>query len=229
MKKFIAIVALVSSCYFAGVAQAQQVTLLSQYKSVYLGPEGGLYYPKPVFNTTLSGEWDNGIHASLWMSTGYDRQRNFGKEVDPCLGYSRETVLVAVSVDTCWYVMQGKDAVNATAEVYLAGLLVLRAEGYKPVQLGGPKEGHILSIGLRNVQESKNKHLELTTEVLYKRNSGAFGYDRSDSFMAGSELRVGSEKTKAVVGAKFAQPMTIVHDGRNQVLVWEFGFSQILK
>jgi hypothetical protein len=63
-------------------------TLTTMAATKYLGKIGVVAWNKPVNQSELTASWKNGSFLDLWTSTGFDKQSNFGDEVDYTVGWA---------------------------------------------------------------------------------------------------------------------------------------------
>ncbi len=214
---------------FSIVAEAQEVSVTSKAKGMYLGADGARFFDEgPVLHSDLSLSWKSGVFAGIWTSTGANTRRGFDKEIDGILGYESSLGKVSYTVDVEYFAVQGVDVANANLELGV-GPAFIRIEAYTPMQKNGPRKGLVTSAGLR-YDLGLSKHLVLNLEGLTKYDSGAFGYDSGwlAQGFSGLSLSV-NEKTSVVGGIRWSTPLTHMTDGRKSEAVWEVGLSRTLR
>lgn len=217
--------ALVFLLFASATAGAQEVTLTSKAKEIYLGAQGGEFHNEPVLQTDLFVAWKSGVYADFWTSTAANTQLQFDKEIDLILGYAGKVRGFSVATDVQYYFIQGIDVANVNVEVGLHGAFV-RLEAYAPVQSGGPGKGLIPSAGYKGGVKLVSR-LGLDAQGWLKGDTGAFGFDPAILAQGylGLKLEVAG-KTSLLAGMRLSAPISTVHDGRKKEARWEIGFSQ---
>ena len=205
---------------------AQEVTLTSKAKEIYLGAQGAEFYKdSPVVQGDLFATWKSGIYADLWWSTAANSRLDFDKEIDLVLGYARKVGRFGVSTDVQYYFIQGIDVANVNVEAGLNGAFV-RLEAYTPVQPGGPGKGLLPSAGYRGGVKLASR-LGLDAQGWLKGDTGAFGFDPAILAQGYFGFKVDvAGKTTLLAGMRLSAPISTVHDGRKKEARWEIGFSQ---
>lgn len=210
------------------VAQAQEVTLTSKVKSIYLGANGAEFYnDSPVLQTDLFAVWKSGVYADLWTSTAGNTELKFDKEIDLTLGRSGKFGRVKYATDVQYYFIQGINVMNGNLEVG-AGSAFVRLEGYAPVKSGGPYKGWFISAGSRNDLRLASK-IHLDVQEWVKHDSGAFSFGELWLIQGYIGLSASvTDKTNIVGGVKWSKPISEVEraDGRKEEARWEIGMSR---
>lgn len=213
---------------------AQEFSLTSKAKEVYLGANGGIFYDGFAPQTDLFVSWRNGIYADIWTSTAFNTGWNFDKEVDLMLGKSGKIGKVNYAVDAAWFFLVIKDVVNVNAElsrelktnsrVNLTPFI--RGEWFFPGLKGGPRQG-VMGVGGIGGDIKLAVRLGLAFKVWLKKDSGCFDFDSAllSQGRIGFPIKI-TEKTSLAPGISFSAPISRVNDGRKKEAVWELAFSR---
>lgn len=204
---------------------AQDVTVTSKAKAMYLGVDGARFYDEtPVFQSDVAVNWKNGVYGDVWTSTAANRQLKFDKELDVVIGKSGNIGRAKYDVNSGYFAVQGIDVMNHNVELAFKSQFV-RLEAYNPVQKGGPGKGLQALVGARQVLPA-GKHLAFDVQGWVRADSGCFGFDKALLTQGYVGARVSLGRTSVITGARLSAPVTEVHDGRKKEAVWEFGISQ---
>jgi hypothetical protein len=204
---------------------AQDVTLTSKAKQMYLGVDGARFYDEsPVFQSDLAVNWKNGVYGDVWASTAANTGLKFDKEVDVVVGKSGNIGQAKYDVNTGYFMIQGIDVMNHNAELGWKSNFV-RLEAYNPVQKGGPGKGLQALVGARQVFPA-GTHLAFDVQGWVRGDSGCFGFDKALLTQGYVGTRVTLARTNIIAGVRLSAPVTEVHDSRKKEAVWEFGISQ---
>ena len=216
----------------ATTARAQEVSVTSMIRSVYMGQQGSIFADKAVSQTDLYLSWQNGIFSDVWFSTGADTKAEFDKELDLIVGRAGSHGEIKYSTDFEYFVIQGVDVVNVNGAIGYKFLLV-KLEAYSPIQKGGPRKGLISSVGFQVNQASLSEHikrLKFNVGEWVKYDTGSFGFH--EIWLLQGQLKgifSLSEKTGIGAGLRWSVPITSSQDSRKGEIVWEFGLTQRLR
>lgn len=216
-------------------ANAQEVILTSKVKDAYLGVNGGVFYDKPVVQSDLYLGLSNGVYADVWVSSGFNGDRDFDKEIDLTVGVNGSAAGIDYTIEASYFVLIVPDVFNIVVEgrKFLTighGVPIvpfLRLEGYAPFVDDGPRRGMMAIIGARcPVQITPWLSGSLKAQI--RKDTGCFGNDPA-VLAQGSldfEARV-SDDLNLLVGVTFSDPLTDVSaaDGRTSSTALTGGFS----
>ena len=216
---------------FAASTAAQEVVFTSVVKSKYLGPDGAIWYDRPLLQSDIAVTLKNGIFFDVWGSTSDNKKSGWDKEIDLTFGYSKSIKKFEYSIEGSYYFVQGIDIFTGSIDVSIDFPVspFIHFSGYWPAKRGGPKEGALLIGGLR-ARLDFGKGSGLALEASGRNDNGAFGYDPAWIAMGRADLDIAlSKKFKILLGVEYARPLTVVGDGRKEEIVWKAGFSIRLK
>lgn len=218
---FLVVLALVSTTSVF----AQEVTLTSKAKAMYLGVDGARFYDEsPVVQSDIFVGWKNGVYVDGWASTAANKALKFDKEVDVTLGKSGNIGRAKYDLNTGYFMVQGIDVMNHNVELGFKSQFI-RLEAYNPAQKGGPGKGLQALVGARQALQA-GKHVTVDLQGWVRGDSGCFGFDNALLTQGYGGVRMSLGHTNIIAGARFSAPVSHVSDGRKKELVWEFGFSQ---
>ena len=213
----------------AAPVAAQEVTVTSKFRPIYMGAQGGEFHPDPVLQTDVFVALPRGFFVDIWSSTGFDTEKNFGKELDLVVGRAGTFRKIAYSTDFEYFFVQGIDVVNVNGEISFQFLFV-KLEAYSPTQKGGPGKGMISSAGMRLLGKplfERISRIKLDVGQWVKHDSGSFGFDRAWLYQGNLAGNVSiNSHTNVSAGFRWSIPLNKPNDQREGKMVWEFGISQ---
>ncbi len=230
MRNRLLFVLVLNLCLLASNAAAQNVTITTATRPIYLGQQGGVFYDRPVQQTDVAAAWKNGVFADFWTSTGFNSKKDFGKEIDLVLGRAGKLGKLNYSTDVAYFIVQGIDVANWNGQLS-AGPFFAKVEGYAPVQKGGPRKGLIVSVG-EQVSFAPSKRVSFSIMQLMKHDSGAFGFDKMWLYQGRLGLNLAlSEKLTVGTAMRWSLPFPDegIDDERKGKIVWELNLSRTLK
>lgn len=207
-------------------AFAQEVTLTSNIRPMYLGVNGARFHEGAVTQSDVYVGLKNGYYADAWWSTGFDSKLNFGKEVDLTFGRMLKFGKVALATDANYFIVQGKDVIDLNADVTYRYAFA-RLEAYTPSQRGGPGKGLMMSVGMRAIDEPLFETIErvrVSASQWVRRDTGCFGFD--SAWLYQGNMGVGfvvTPSTTLRVGTRWSIPLNSPHDSRKGEWFWETG------
>jgi len=196
-------------------------------RKAYVGLQGGMYHPAMVQQSDLTVTLPSGLYFSVWGSTDFTTEKNYGKEADAIVGFSYTVGSVDIDVNQQYFVLQGHDALNTNAEISLKGLFV-KGELYFPARMTNDdvvlEEGWAVNVGIR--KDFSRGPFGFSFEESIRYDSGAFGYEPAWVHRGhmGLSLEMNA-KTAFFTGVSLSQPITAVTDRKQQV-IWEIGISR---
>lgn len=223
------LIALIFALLFSSYAFAQEVTLTSNLRPVYMGVDGALFHDGTVSQSDILVGLKDGYYADAWWSTGFDSKLNFGKEVDLTFGRVTKLGEVALATDANYFFVQGKDVIVLNADAtWKMGFA--RIEAYTPSQRGGPGKGLMISAGMRAIDQPLFETIErvrITASQWMRRDTGCFGFD--SAWLYQGRMGVGfvvTPKLTAQVGTRWSMPLSHPHDTRKGEWFWEMGVTR---
>lgn len=212
---------------FAVSAYAQDVTLTTKAKEMYLGVNGARFYDEaPVSQSDVFVLWKNGYYADVWGSSAANSELKFDKEIDFTFGRGGQIGEHAKYLaEGVYFAVQGIDILDFNVEVSGTTNAIapfVRLEAYAPRKTGGLRKGTMTSLGVRgNLKYGK---WNFPYEEYARRDSGCFGFDKG--ILAQGRVGVGYDinvKTSVGAGIRFSEPLTDFTDGRHNEVVWDIG------
>ncbi len=218
----------------AANASAQEFSLTSKAKEMYLGANGGVFYDGFAPQTDLFVSWKNGIYADVWTSTAFNTGWDFDKELDLMLGKAGKIGKINYTVDAAWFFLVIKDVVNVNAELNrelkvnsrVSLTPFIRAEWFFPGLKGGPRQG-VMGVSGIGGEIKLAPRMALAFKSWLKKDSGCFDFDSAllSQGRIGFPIKI-SEKTSLAPGVSFSAPISRVRDGRKKEAAWELSFSR---
>lgn len=221
----------------SGIVRAQDITVTTKTKAIYLGGNGAVFYDGPVQQTDVFLGWKNGVYADVWTSTSFNTKKNFGKELDLTLGKADEFGKFNYSININYFAIVVTDVVNVNAELGRGFQLnrqtnvstFVRGEYYFPVHGNEPRRGAMGVIGIKGGTDLPAR-LGLAMNAQLKKDSGAFGFNSALLGQGRADLSFKVSGKFSILGSvNFSSPLSHVTDGRKTETVWEFGISYRLK
>ena len=222
-------IALIITSAVTGFAQlsdpiVSEVTITSMIRDKYTGDQGAVFYEHPVSNTDFSVTFRNGMFAGVWVSTGFNGRKDFDKELDLYVGYSRAIQRFQFSTDFEYFAIQGIDIVNLNGDLSL-GPAFVRLEGYAPVKQSGPSKGLIASLGLKH-EFNLGERFSFEIGGRGKYDSGSFGYEKAWLAQGTGILNFrASSKVTLIAEAELSKPIKALTDGRKREATFGGGIS----
>ncbi len=231
VKVAFALAALVALLFFAGAQRAhgQELTASTKVLTSYVDVDAAVLHPKPVQQSEVLVAWKSGLYVDGWFSTGFDRERNFGKELDLTVGFGSKAGAVRYSLEAGYLALVGGDFATIAAEVALDKEFFApyaRAEFYTPTTPHVSGRGTLLYAGLRSDFKIAPR-VKFSGEAVVIDDSGVYGFQQARLAQAYLGLKVAvTEKTTILGGVRKSYLLSHVSDGRAKGNVWEIGISR---